>query len=233
MNSDARLPRKEPVSPTETCPQCGNQTLSLLPGARRKSCSLCHYQHTEVDDDDLPQSFQSEPSVYSRFKGTPRVYKTSTSAMSVNLSSVLLGLMLLVGGWFFWQAFYQEPEDLKGLRTMAQSYTKVCRLLTHHLGVSTTERVKTRRFILREKAAMSHLPVSECLIGARDSLVNLYALFDKGLQKPNFDFHKSRRIIKVSAKFVNEASQCQETFAPEQPAGLQLFTDFAESSTPR
>jgi hypothetical protein len=228
MNSDTRLPPKEPASPGEACPQCGHHTLSLLPGARRKSCSLCHYQLDEAEDDDLPQSFQSVPSVYSRFKGTPRVYKTRTSAVPVNLSSVLLGLLMLVGAWFFWQAFYQEPEDLKGLRAMEQSYTKICHLVTHQREASGAERLKMRRLILREKAAITHLPVSECLITARNSLFNLYALFDKGLQKSSFDFQKSRRILNVSARFVSEASQCQETFAPEQASGLRLFTDFAK-----
>lgn len=42
----------------EKCPQCGHDTLMTLPGAKRKSCTLCHFIQSTEQDSSAPAPFQ-------------------------------------------------------------------------------------------------------------------------------------------------------------------------------
>ncbi|MGE3728693.1 MAG: hypothetical protein AB7I41_24295 [Candidatus Sericytochromatia bacterium] len=204
----------------ETCPQCGNETLTILPGAKRKSCSLCHYiQPEEPDDSPESRHFQGYTIDRSKFKRKKKL----------NLSSPILTLLLMFAAYTAYQYFNQEPEELEGLRSLERSYHKVTRLITPEALASSTSRAKLRVIIKREKAVVLHLRVSTCLNHPKIYLSNLYTIFDKGLAKPHFDFKHSRRVISISSKFVNGASACKETYAPNQFSTLQLYSDFPET----
>jgi len=203
----------------ETCPQCGNETLMILPGAKRKSCSLCHFIQPE-EPDDTPESKHFQGYVVDRSK-----FKRKKS---LNLTTPILILLLIVAAYTAYQYFNQESEELEGLRAMERSYHKVTRLITSEALETPARRANLRKLIKRERGVISHLKVSPCLNHPQIYLSNLYTIFDKGLAKSHFDFKNSRRVISISSKFVNGASACKETYAPNQFSSLQLFSNFPE-----
>jgi hypothetical protein len=135
---------------------------------------------------------------------------------------------LLLCAYGAYQYFNQEPKELEGIRTLERSYHKVTRLITQEALVSPSSRANLRRLIKREKAVIIHLPVSPCLNNPRIYLSNLYTIFEKGLAHSNYNFGKNRRVIAISSKFVDGASECIETHAPTQFSSLQIFADFPE-----
>lgn len=202
----------------EKCPQCGHESLGLLPGARRKSCTLCNYVEPETEDPDtLPfQGYTVERTLYKRRN-------------PLHLSSLLIMALMLLGFYLAFQLLNQEPEELTGLRSLERSYQKITRMITPASLQSPQRRAKLRHQIQREKAVIRHLQVSPCLQNPRSYLSNLYTVFEKGLAKPKFNFKSSRRIISISSKFVNGALECKEKFAPHQYSALQLYSDYPDS----
>ncbi len=202
----------------EKCPQCGHDTLMTLPGAKRKSCTLCHFIPPNEQDTSAPAPFQGHMVDRSKHK----------RKKTLNLSSHLGSVFLLLCAYGAYQYVNQEPKELEGMRAMERSYHKVTRLITQDALASASSRANLHRLIKREKAVVLHLPVSPCLKNPRIYLSNLYTIFEKGLENSSYNFGKNRRVISISSKFVEGASECIETHAPTQFTSLQIFADFPE-----
>lgn len=202
----------------EKCPQCGHDSLSMLPKARRKSCSLCNYVEPESENIDLIpfQGYTGERISYKRHK--PRIH----------LSSLLFIALMLLGFCLTFQILTREPEEILGLRKLEHSYLKTTRMITTEVLQSSHRRTKLKHQIQREKAVIRYLQVSSCLQNPRSYLVNLYTVFEKGLANPQFNFKRSRRIVNMSARFVNEALACKENFAPHQYSNLEIYTNYPD-----
>ncbi|MBT9546797.1 MAG: hypothetical protein IV090_15520 [Candidatus Sericytochromatia bacterium] len=202
----------------EKCPQCGHDTLMTLPGAKRKSCTLCHFIPPTEQDSSVPAPFQGHTVDRSKHK----------RKKTLNLSSHLVSVFLLLCAYGAYQYVNQEPKELEGMRAMERSYNKVTRLITKEALESPANRANLRKLIKREKAVILHLPVSPCLNNPRIYLSNLYTIFEKGLVHSSYNFGKNRRVIAISSKFVEGAAECIETHAPTQFSSLQIFSDFPE-----
>lgn len=216
---------KAEASNAETCPQCGHQTLSILPGAKRKSCTLCFYMASPEEDDEgavgnIP--FQAHAIDRSAFK----------RKKSIHLSSLLVPLLLVTGAYGVYQYLNSEPAELEGLRALERSYQKITRMITAEALATPESRAQLRKLIRREKGVVAHMHVSPCLNNPRIYLTNLYGIFEKGMATSIPDFKHSRRVISISSKFVNGTAECKETHAPDQFSTLQLYSDFPEPPSP-
>lgn len=189
-----------------------------LPGAKRKSCTLCQY---------IPPAADAPPAPFQGYNLDRSKHKRK---IKINLSSHLLSIVILLGAYFAYQYVNQEPEELEGMRAMEQSYNKVTRLITAEALSSPPNRANLRKLIKREKAVISHLRVSPCLLSPRTYLTNLYTVFDKSLGKSSYDFKNSRRVISISSKFVNGASECKDAYDPNQYSALKLYSNYPDVS---
>jgi len=205
------------ASKAETCPECGNESLSILPGAKRASCTLCHYSP--------PNKGEPIDAPFQGFAVDRRQWKRNKS---INLSPVLLILLVLVGGYFGYQKLSYEPEELDGLRALERSYRRVNRMITAEALQTTDSQDNLRHLIQRENAVVSHLNVSSCLNAPRIYLSNVYGLFDKNLANHKPNFRRNHQVISLSSKFVNGAMKCRDNFAPNQHTSLRLYTDYPE-----
>lgn len=203
------------ASKAETCPQCGNETLSILPGAKRATCSLCHFSPPDKDAPVTPpfQGHVHDRSAFRRKK-------------SINLSTPLLLLLLVVAGYFGYQSWNQEPEELVGFRTLERSYAKVNHLITAEALKTADSRAQLRHKIRREKAVIAHMQVSTCLNHPRVYLTNAYGMILKSLEKEHTYINNIRQVIALSSKYINGALECREKFAPDQYTSLQLYADY-------
>jgi hypothetical protein len=209
------VPSKTESKP-EKCPQCENMTFSILPGASRKTCSLCAYVSSEDLVKPLPFQMVSQAHVSSE--------KRKYAKKTVNLSPILLGIILLSVLYFGFQYLYQEPEELDGLGALERSYNKTNRYLLQTELNTNKGRSHVRQILKQEHKTILRLKVSTCLQGPRLSLAKLYDIYDKDLEKANYQLgKKSRRIVNTSMKFVSAIENCKETYVPNQNAILSLF----------
>ncbi|PIQ29203.1 hypothetical protein COW36_17550 [bacterium (Candidatus Blackallbacteria) CG17_big_fil_post_rev_8_21_14_2_50_48_46] len=200
-------------SKPEQCPQCDNMTLTILPGAKRKTCSLCGYTGQETISRDDEEENTRTPSFRMVSNAELSRYKGKKKGTTLHLSSLIWIALLATAVYVGLQYYFHEPEELEGLHRLEQNYQNLNRYMAKEELKAPSARQKTRKELKQDQKSVLRLKVSPCLDVPRLSLIKLYDYYDKSLAKPNYKVGmKSRYAVNTGMRFITGIEKCKENY---------------------